>query len=575
MAYSKNVESRKIPKENFYVTSNGYVYYQNGKDCYNKDKKQARPKPIAMGKLDKNNKENFYPNNKYFELFKENNNLLITPNQSSTLSFGPYCLIKEIISDNKLFDCLSNSFALDNEITNDDYEYANLVLDLASYMILEETCDIQHYPSYCFKNGLNSLKIHSDTTICKIFEETINQDVKDKFLKLWANNQKALNKDETVYICYDSTNFNSTSTGVTFAEKGYAKDLKEEPQFNLECVVRSKDGMPLLYEVYPGSIVDIKECRTMINTIKLMGYEKIVIVCDRGYISEENVREIKKEGYDFILMVKDNLICKKNIVSKYGAHIKNIMDKYIPSCDLYGDTFEDTIYGDINVYHHVFYSHDPTKADRNNLYAHVSELEEELNEILISQNQINTTKENFLKHYGKYFDIEFYEEQGKKLVLKSFDKNQIKIKDEYEKIGFWTIVSSKKMNCEEVLQQYKLRDRSEKLFMYIKTNFRMKKLSTQSNETTDSKIFVAFIATIIRSVLVDKTRTLREKYKDSKSYTVKACLDELSKIEGHKSIGSNKYLLCYQLTNKQTKILNEFNLKFEEIKSQIESYKSI
>lgn len=59
MAYSKNVESRKIPKENFYVTSNGYVYYQNGKDCYNKDKKQARPKPIAMGKLDKNNKKIF------------------------------------------------------------------------------------------------------------------------------------------------------------------------------------------------------------------------------------------------------------------------------------------------------------------------------------------------------------------------------------------------------------------------------------------------------------------------------------------------------------------------------------
>ncbi len=112
------------------------------------------------------------------------------------------------------------------------------------------------------------------------------------------------------------------------------------------------------------------------------------------------------------------------------------------------------------------------------------------------------------------------------------------------------------------------------MFMYIKTNFRMKKLCTHSNETTDSKIFVAFIASIIRSVLVDRTRMLREKYSDSKSYTVKASLDELSKIEGYRKSGSKKYLLSYQLTKKQTRILEPFGLNTDEIKKMIEAYKS-
>ncbi len=573
MAYSKNEKSIKIPAENFYVTANGYVYFQNGKACYNKERKQSRPKPVAVGKADGNDRTKFIPNKNYHTLFPGISALPETPNQSMSLSFGPYCLIGKIIGDNSLFDCLANSFSLGGEIDEMDYEYANLVLDLASYMIVDETCDIQHYPAYCFKNGIHSKKIHDDAAIGKIFKEEITADVREKFLRLWSERQKAKNKDETVYVCYDSTNFNSTSEGISFVEKGYAKDLKEEPQFNLKCVVRSKDGMPLLYDVYPGSIVDIKKCRSMIESIKAMGYERIVIVCDRGYISEENIREIISEGYGFIMMVKDNLICKKSIVSLHGADVKNMMDKYIPSCDLYGDTFEDTIYKDINVYHHLFYSHNPDRGDRSSLYSHISELEEELKEMICLQSPIGTAKDFFLGHYGKYFDLEFHEEQGKKLVLKSYSVNQQKIKDEYEKIGFWTIISSQKMTCEEVLNQYRLRDRSEKMFMYIKTSFRMKKLSTHSNETTDSKIFIAFIATIIRSVLVDRTRMLREKYNDSKSYTVKAAIDELSKIEGYRKNDSKEYSICYQLTKKQTRILNVFDLNMEEIKSMIGSYK--
>lgn len=574
MAYSKNEKSREIPKENFYATSKGYVYFQNGKSCYCREKKQARPKPVAVGKLDRDNKEMFIPNGNYYRLFPPKTELPETPSQSSSLSFGPYCLLGKIIGDCSLFDCLANSFALDRDPAEKDYEYADLLLDLASYMIREESCDIQHYPAYCFHSAIRSDKIHGDATIGTLFKEEVTRDVRDRFLLLWSEKQKAENRDETVYICYDSTNFNSTSEGITFVEKGYAKDLKEEPQFNLECIVRSKDGMPLLYDVYPGSIVDIRKCRSMIERVKAMGYKKITFVCDRGYISEENIREILSEGYGFIMMVKDNLICKKSIVSEHGAEVKNMMDKYIPSCDLFGDTFEDTIYKNINVYRHLFYSHDPSKADRSNLYSHVSELEEELNEILSRQNPIGTTKEFFLSHYGKYFDLEFHEEQGKKLILKSFSKNQQKIKDEYGKIGFWTIVSSERMTCEEVLEQCRLRDRSEKMFMYIKTNFRMKKLCTHSNETTDSKIFVAFIASIIRSVLVDRTRMLREKYSDSKSYTVKASLDELSKIEGYRKSGSKNYLLSYQLTKKQTRILEPFGLNTDEIKKMIEAYKS-
>ncbi len=78
----------------------------------------------------------------------------------------------------------------------------------------------------------------------------------------------------------------------------------------------------------------------------------------------------------------------------------------------------------------------------------------------------------------------------------------------------------------------------------------------------------------MESVLADKARVLRAKYGESKSYTVKVCLDELSKIEGYKKNGSRSHLLSCQLTNRQTKILESFGMKKDDIRKMIEAYKS-
>ncbi len=69
MADSKNEKPRKIPGKNFYVTAKGYVYFQDGKSCDCREKIKDRPKPIAVGKVDKVNKEQFIPNGNYFRPF--------------------------------------------------------------------------------------------------------------------------------------------------------------------------------------------------------------------------------------------------------------------------------------------------------------------------------------------------------------------------------------------------------------------------------------------------------------------------------------------------------------------------
>ncbi len=71
MADSKNEKPRKIPGKNFYVTAKGYVYFQDGKSCDCREKIKDRPKPIAVGKVGKVNKEQFIPNGNYFRPFPQ------------------------------------------------------------------------------------------------------------------------------------------------------------------------------------------------------------------------------------------------------------------------------------------------------------------------------------------------------------------------------------------------------------------------------------------------------------------------------------------------------------------------
>ena len=61
---------------------------------------------------------------------------------------------------------------------------------------------------------------------------------------------------------------------------------------------------PLLYESYPGSIVDVSQLKYMLEKIRGYGYEKIGFILDRGYFSKANIQFMDSCDYDFVMMVK-------------------------------------------------------------------------------------------------------------------------------------------------------------------------------------------------------------------------------------------------------------------------------
>jgi hypothetical protein len=124
------------------------------------------------------------------------------------------------------------------------------------------------------------------------------------------------------------------------------------------------------------------------------------------------------------------------------------------------------------------------------------------------------------------------------------------------------------MTAEEALTLYKSRDGSEKTFRGDKSYLGAHCERVYSNESADTKIFIGFVATIIRNriytLLKDELAKTDQK---QNCMTVPAALRELEKIEILKG-ADNEYSLDYAVTATQKTILKAFGMTGDNVHKQ-------
>jgi transposase len=130
------------------------------------------------------------------------------------------------------------------------------------------------------------------------------------------------------------------------------------------------------------------------------------------------------------------------------------------------------------------------------------------------------------------------------------------------------------MTAEEALELYKSRDGSEKTFREDKSYLGAHAERVYSNESYDAKIFIGFVATIIRSRIYTLLKDEMGRMDKKQNYmTVPAALRELEKIEMLKG-ADNEYNLDYAVTATQKAILKAFDMTADNIHKQAQSISS-
>ena len=521
-------KTTKIQKRN----GIGYVYQVIGKS-YKKDKKYTVENRKLIGKMID---EEWMVPNEYFEQYYPD--VCVeqeTPEFSDTLRIGCFLVVQKLFRDLQIEDVLSSIFG----------DLGLFIEDIVSYMITNESCTFQYYSNFMRNHPLMDKNIRDDTQISRLLKYNIKEQDINLFLRAWnqMNNTK-----ECIYVGYDSTNFNTNAYGIELADYGHPKVDEGLPQYNLAYAVNQKDSTPLFYELYDGSVIDNTELEIMLEEAKEFGHEKLGVLMDRGYISEKNIKALRTKGYEYILMMKQNQRICQEIIEEYGAAVQSLEGYYIGEHGVYGTTVKKQLYGqETNI--HVYYDDIRASEEKVALMSRYETWEKEIEKKVAKR----IATEGEMKKYRKVFKLK-YDQNG---YLVAYQRNSRYIKEEIRNLGFFFIITSEEMSTSKALDIYRGRDNIEKMFRSLKSGIDFNKARVHTTESLKSKVFVTFIAMIVRNELFQKAEVLRKK--NRKAYTVPGMISELENIEcTRNSVG--KYRRKYALTAKQKLRLKQFDM---------------
>ena len=142
------------------------------------------------------------------------------------------------------------------------------------------------------------------------------------------------------------------------------------------------------------------------------------------------------------------------------------------------------------------------------------------------------------------------------------------IEAETELQGYFVIVTSEEMSAADAMYYYGSRDVSEKLFRADKSFLDDHSYRVYTNEAVATKVFVAFIALIIRNRIYTALKDEMRRIGTEPNYmTVPAALRELEKIEMVR-LTDNLYRLDHAVTKTQKTILGAFDMDEAYIRYQ-------
>lgn len=525
-----------------------YVYYEYSRD-YDRASRTTNPKRVTVGKRAKSDPAMMQPNQNFLKYFPDAQ-LPETKNRlqrSSCLRIGDYIVIRKILEEYELPDILGKYL---------EKKDLGLFLDLVAYTIVTENNAAQYYPDYAYNHPLftEGMRIYSDSKISD-FLNSMTDDQSTGFLNEWNGSR---DHREKIYISYDSTNKNCQAGDIDIVEFGHPKMDLGLPVFNYSIAYDTENQEPLFYEKYPGSINDISQLEFLLDKAYGYGYRHIGFILDRGYFSKQNLEKMDSLGYSFVIMIKGMASLVNSIVLEYSGTFEKKRRCYIDEYEVYGMTVKQRLYvtDEKERYIHIYHNVQKESSER-------SLLEKQLRQMKSAMDKHVGEAKQFGSGFEKYYILHYNEKTGQ---FQFAEEKVSVIEEELSLCGYFCIVTSEPMTAKEAINLYKSRDGSEKLFRGDKSYLGDKSMRVHTEERIDSKIFVEFIALIVRNRIYS---CLKEKMKamDKKPnfMTVPAALKELEKIEMVR-LTDNVYHLDHAVTATQKTVLEAFGLNVQNVK---------
>lgn len=500
-----------IPEHNIYVTGL-YVYEyvspwktETG-DRNNKRRKKLIGKLPSLAALAENGDRLMIPSDKYYELrglSQPNNEIdwaqVKLPGRRSNVSGNKSGSVKTTLfhflacfalKELGVFDILNKIFGLETacQISFVASFYAAGRQSLDHFDVETDRCSIL---SPC--QGMTS------QAASVLFARGLPPEKRKDFFKEWL---PMVCKGHS--LAYDVTSFSTMSKSIGSAEYGYNRDHEELKQINFAFLCNEETNLPVFYVKYPGSINDKANLITVLNQLKERKIpDDVTFIMDCGFASTDNINFMLEQDINFVMGVPiDSWTSVKEAVRTWLASEHSPSESYITdlnfdgdeSCHVYDSTTINYEWRGHPIKLHIYRGLDRYSLEQTQLCRNIEICNAEL------------LRSGKLPQGAFYAEAaSCYDKQGKGRETK-WVLNKERLDDKYRTMSCFALFSSPKLNfnAKQALIRYRWKDADEKLFDCLKNEIGMRRMLVHGDAVLDGKLFVLFIATLIRKALFNE-----------------------------------------------------------------------
>lgn len=508
----------------------GVEYVYEDKAVWNAQKKYGTHKRCYIGKMIDGQ---FVPSKNY--------QLQIQLEQTVQQKPGPVpatCSKRSFCGATNLFDAIGEKLGVIDDLKRCFPQIYRQILSIAYFLILEDRNPMSRFPKWAATHDHPYGKDIPSQRSSELFG-LVDEDSKQRFFRLQGKRRL-----ETEFLAYDTTSISSYSKSLKQVKYGMNKDHDPLAQINLALLFGEKSRLPVYYRKLPGNISDVKTIQNLLADIDFLQLEKVKLVMDRGFYSEDNINALYQQHFKFLIAAKTSL----KLVQRKLDEVRGVMVSRPYYSSKYG-LYYDTSLTDWHYSEEKKRSGEVTR-DTRRLYLHLYYNDQKATDDKIAFNKLLDCLETELlsgkknpdheKMYTRYYEINETPVRGISLVPK-----QEAITEAEKNYGYFALMSNGIKDPLDALEIYRSKDLIEKAFGNLKERLNMRRTSVWSEENLEGKLFVQFVALIYLSY-IKKAMSDSNLFKD---YTMQELLDELDVIERFEQPGSQSRV--GEMTKKQ------------------------
>ena len=478
------------------IGNNYYLYSVEGK--WDSEKKNSKQKRRYIGPCDKDG--NLKPPKKG----KRAEAIAVADGGRERIPFRAYCfgtydILYRVASSSRIVESLHHAF---------DKDEADTILALA-IMMVADPCSLRTMEDTVESTYLKRL-IGTDVSLSsQRLSESLSYIGSDDDARCrYAEHML----DDSDVVIFDTTVLLTESKGVDMAEIGRKAKKVGMPQVNMGFVHSLKYKVPCHMKLFPGSINDVTTIMNLAEELPLICSSVSMIVMDRGFYSERNIRKLYSKDIGFLMPIPSSKKIFKTAISQSRKDLENPVNtfRFNGRTESYSDISMNMPFKDIvdengnpvtSIRVLVFLNFDREKDELDTLYEDIEVIESRVRKDMVyDEDNISSV------FYGKskrrsLFSIKEGPEGN--LVL---ERNRNAITFAARNCGKLVLLTTSKEEPKRILDTYTQRNWIEVDYEVLKTYMEGGLDYVRSDASANGLMFVQMVATAIRMHLSERIR---------------------------------------------------------------------